>query len=211
MNDHDEYDHVRDDALQDAMYESISETFQKEGATSYLKQHGDLVQKRVNDLIDEARALSQDGFYRASLIVANTAVEIVAVYLLFRPLVQGAFLNEVWFAALRNKIIDRRTEKDRKLLLSILEAWGIDISALHLLSGQPLLEVLEDVKKKRDLAIHRGHDVDRDSACVAIDCAKLMVSEVALLVAKRLDIKLVENGKWSSINQKCDPCGKCPH
>jgi hypothetical protein len=81
----------------------------------FLGTYGDAIDKRVDDVVAQARYARQGGYPHFAILGAVTAIELIARYMLVQPLLQGAFLSGSWARILTQHIIQRRkqaTERD---------------------------------------------------------------------------------------------------
>ena len=68
----------------------------EDGAREYLGTYGDAIDKQFDLIMAQARYARQQGYPHFSILGAVTAIELVTKHMLFRPLLQGAFLSDAW-------------------------------------------------------------------------------------------------------------------
>lgn len=202
--DYDErYDDAMEDALASAADELIDEAMHEASADNvreYLCRYGDAVEERVHKLLDQARDLVSEGFYGPATIVAVTASEIIIRFLLLRPLVQGAFLDEIWAEILTDRVVRGRSADERNLLPRVLRGWGIDITRIPLTDGPMLWQTFRGVVlDKRNTFVHVGKPVDAEDANLAIGCSQALL-EVAHQVGLRFGCGPSVTGKWHEVS-----------
>jgi hypothetical protein len=82
--------------------------------------------------------LNTYGFHRQAILSATTAIELIIRFLLIRPLIQAAFLDEDWAYLLTQRITAGPSIRDRKLLPNILGFHEIKLKELKLSTGAEL-------------------------------------------------------------------------
>jgi len=200
------YDEAYEDALLDAAAEAeaemIEDAMQEASADNvrdYLCRYGDAVEERVQTLLGQSHELLNGGFFGAATTVAVTASELIIRLLLLRPLVQGAFLDDMWAAVLTDRVVRGRSADDKDLLPRVLNGWGIDITAIRLSSGAMLWECLQGtVRSARNKFVHLGEPVNQDTAKAAADCSAALL-QVAYQVGVALQCGPSVTGKWREI------------
>ena len=151
---------------------------------------------------DGASALLQSGFPSSALVQATTAIEITIRFLLVRPLVQGAFLNDEWAEILAARIGRGRTAHDREILPRLLWLWKIDLGALKLTDGKCLWSTItQNVFKERDRVVHEGETASHDIVKAALECCRLLNEKVVRKIAVELGFTLEQTGKWAKIHE----------
>ena len=66
------------------------------GAREYLGTYGDAIAKRFDLVMAQAKYARQQGYPHFAVLGAVTAIELIIKLMLFRPLLQGAFLSGAW-------------------------------------------------------------------------------------------------------------------
>src|SRR5262245_15209489 len=111
------------DALQDEYDSYLVNEFPKElhenAIKGYLGVYGDAIDERLNRLQTVAEEFLKQGLHDFSIVAASTAMEIIIKYFCIKPLVEGAFLSELWAAELSKKIVDSRIADNRGLFQTI--------------------------------------------------------------------------------------------
>lgn len=185
---------VQAELIEEAMAEASAENVR-----DYLCRYGDAVEERVQTLLSQANELVSGGFCGPATTVAVTASELIIRFLLLRPLVQGAFLDDMWAAVLTDRVVRGRSADDRELLPRVLRGWGIDITTIRLSNGEMLWEALQDtVRTERNNFVHLGEPIGEDSAKAAIYCSVALL-EVAYQVGAELQCGPSVTGKWREV------------
>src|SRR6266550_2146470 len=109
------YDQYMADLGHEKELEAAIENISIEIASQYLGSFGDALEKRVRDLMDEAKILMAD-HPGASLVLSVTSLELLVRYFVLKPLVSGTFLTEDWAELLVDKIVAGQSARDRDLL-----------------------------------------------------------------------------------------------
>jgi hypothetical protein len=203
--------YYEDEIERDEFIEETLKNISEDGVRSYLGVHGDAVDFRVNDSIEQARNLNQYGFHRQAIISATTAIELIIRYLLIRPLVQAAFLTEDWAYLLTQRIATGRTADDRALLPKLLEYHDVKINDLKLSTGSEVWKTItEIVYGKRNRIVHAGESANLEEAKTAIECAVLLREKIVLPLAKKLGFTLETTKCWSEIKTDKTKTGYTP-
>ena len=173
---------------------------------TYLSKYGDAIEERIRQCIEEATALTKNGFWGASLIRSTVAIEIVIRYFLARPLVQGAFLSDDWAALLLSKVIKGRTAEDRNLLPTILRNWGLDVTRVLLPDKSQMWEaVITRVWPRRNDYVHAGDSIEEADAILAAACLDALLKHVVDPLACRFGFTREQTGLWSVIVSSVHP------
>jgi hypothetical protein len=192
-------DEYYDDAYADAMDQLIDDAMREASADNvrdYLCRYGDAVEERVHTLLQQARDLRSHGFYGPGTTVAVTASELIIRFLLLRPLVQGAFLDDMWAAILTRQVVRRRSADERGLVPRVLRGWSIDITTIRSRSQAMMWESLQGVVwKKRDAFVHFGQPVGEDAAQLAVECSEALL-DVAHQVGLKFGCGPAATGTW---------------
>jgi hypothetical protein len=200
MNGHPDEGEWREEA---AMEEFIEEELRGRSEApifDYLARYGDAIDVRVAACRAEAASLMADGHHGAALFRATVGIEVAIRFFIVRPKVQGAFLSDDWAQSLTERILERRTAEDRKLLPAILRAWGIDITAIKLSDNSQLWEtILKRLYPLRDSYAHAGGKATIADAAVAIECLDLVLSAIVGPIAKKLGFTRDETGRWDTV------------
>jgi hypothetical protein len=170
----------------------------EDGAREYLGTYGDAIDKRFDLVMAQARYARQQGYPHFAILGAVTAIELVTKYMLFRPLLQGAFLSDAWAQILTRRFTNAKSEHERNILPQILEMHGIKIKELPLSDKSLFWKTLIDkVIRKRNQIAHEGEFATPADADLTLECADVLWSKVVLAVAKKLGFKLDENECWA--------------
>jgi hypothetical protein len=192
----DYYDY-EDEISHDQFVAETLKNISQEGVRTYLGVHGDAVDFRVKDCIEQARNLNAYGFHRQAILSAAIAIELIVRFLLVRPLIQAAFLDEDWAYLLTKKITSGPSIHDRNLLPEILRYHDIKISDVKLSAGPELWQtVIKTVYPKRDRIVHEGESATLEEAKIAVECASLLREKVVLPLAKKVGFTLETTGCW---------------
>jgi hypothetical protein len=164
----------------------------------FLGTYGDAIDKRVDDVVAQARYARQGGYPHFAILGAVTAIELIARYMLVQPLLQGAFLSGSWAKILTQHIIQRRKQAtERDLLPSVLGMYDIKLDELKLPDGSLLWKTFVTViVPKRNAIAHDGEAATPDEADLALECANALRKNVVLQVARKMDFDLEKNGSW---------------
>lgn len=172
------------------------------GAREYLGTYGDAIGKRIDLVMAQARYARQQGYPHFAILGAVTAIELITKHMLFRPLLQGAFLSDAWAQVLTRRVTNARSNQDRDILPQILEIHGIKIKELMLKDRSLFWATFVDkVIKKRNLIAHTGEFATPAEADLALECADVLWSEVVLEVARKLGFKLDEGESWCDVGE----------
>jgi hypothetical protein len=195
----DDYDDYDDVSYADAMGELIEEAMREASADNvrdYVCRCGDAVEERVQALLGQAHDLLSHGFQGPATTVAVTASELIIRFLLLRPLVQGAFLDDIWAQILTERVVRGRSADDRALLPRVLRGWDIDITTKRCRSQAMMWQSLQDiVRKKRDAFVHLGEPVGEDAAQLAVECSEALL-DVAHQVGLKFGCGPAATGTW---------------
>ena len=202
-------DHALADATEDALAQVEAQRVEEamrdasaDNVREYLCPHGDAVEERVQHLLHQAQQLVSQGFYGPATTVAVTASELTIRFLLLRPLVQGAFLDDVWAATLTDRVVRGRSAHDRDLLPRVLRGWDIDITAIPLRDGRMLWQTFRGVVlDERNAFVHLGEPVDQEHTQLAIVCSKALL-EVAHEAGARFGCGPSVTGKWHLVRRQ---------
>lgn len=163
----------------------------------FLGTYGDAIDKRLDDVIAQARYARQGGYPRFCVVGAVTAIELTTRYMLVEPLLQGAFLSENWARILINIIQRRKQAVERELLPLVLGMYEIKIDEIKLANGSPLWKTFVTViVPKRNAILHAGENATPDEADLALECANTLRKKVVAHVAKKMNFDLDTNGFW---------------
>jgi rhodanese-related sulfurtransferase len=157
----------------------------------FLGTFGDAIDRRVGDVIAQARYARQGGYPQFAILGAVTAIELIARYMLVQPLLQGAFLSGSWAKILTQHIIQRKQAAERELLPSILSMYDIKLDEMKLSDGSLLWKTFVTViVPKRNSIAHDGETATPDEANLALECAHALRRDVVAQVAKKMDFDL---------------------
>jgi hypothetical protein len=196
----DSYDEIMNQEAEAEFWENLPKQLHEESVGSYLGVYGDAIEARITGLINMANALLESGFWGASLTVSATAIEVMIGYFCVRPMVEGAFLSDLWAQCLARWVVKTRPVEQRQILVGILRLSDIEIEKIVLADKQPLWETIQvRVLKKRNCFVHRGDDVSKEDAELGISCAASFRREVVFRIAERLGFSLPETGCWAHV------------
>jgi hypothetical protein len=172
----------------------------EDGIRKYLGVHGDAIDRRIDNVLARARYARQAGFPHFAVIGAVTAIELIARYMLFRPLLQGAFLSDDWAQLLTRRVTSGRTKQERDILPQILEMHGIKLQELKLSSGSLVWKTLTDeVIPKRNCIAHDGEFATPADAILALECASVLRDKVVSEIANKLGFTLDKTNCWHKV------------
>jgi hypothetical protein len=196
---YDPADAMREDA-EAAFWEQLPKDLHEGSVKDYLGHYGDAVDERCATLKQTAKSLFDAGHLGSSLTVSMTALEVMIHYFCIKPLVQGAFLSDLWADTLARWIVKNRPSEQRALLVGILKVWGIDLQAIRLANGESLWGTVHSrMLPKRNEFVHDGAELSREDVALAMDCVEAFYKEIVGQLAKKLGFTLEKTGKWSEV------------
>lgn len=202
----DDYHYYQQEAAMEEFLEEELHRISEEPVFSYLAAYGDAIEERIKRCLSQAQALSDSGYPGAALTRAASGIEVTIRFFLARPLVQGAFLSGEWAEILSQKLLRGRTAEDRGLLPAILRNWKMDITSIKLSNGaQAWEQIVKKVWPRRNDYVHKADDASNEDALLAIECLKILLSEVADPIAKKLGFTREQTGCWSIVNVENPP------
>lgn len=185
------------DYYEEQFWEELPKDLHEGSVREYLGKYGDSIDDRVMHLMRTSRELQTAGFYAPAVVASVTALEICIEFFCIRPLVEGAFLSELWALELADRVI--RTHQKRELLAGILKLFGIDLTSILLPDRRQLWEVIQKVMEQRNDVVHIGEDLMEVDSNRAIECVEAFRSDVVGSIARRLKFTLDKTGKWSEV------------
>ena len=206
---YDEWDAQRDadeEAYADYLaYEYPNE--RHEGAIRYfLGVYGDAIDERLNRLQKDADHLINLGMFGSALVLCATGIEIIIKYFCVKPIVEGAFLSELWASELSSKIIGNRSSDQQKLLVFILKPWGIDLENITTGTNEPLWTVIRKrLLPNRQKVVHEGATISEGEAVFSLQCFVAMRTKVVAEIAKRFGFILDKTGCWCHVDTGWTP------
>jgi hypothetical protein len=124
-------------------------------------------------------------------------------FLLIRPLIQAAFLDEDWAYLLTQRITSGPSIHDRNILPEILRYHDIDVTSVKLSTGSEVWQIVTKViYPKRNRIVHHGESATLEEAETAVKCAVLLRENVVLPLAKKLGFTLETTDCWHQIKTK---------
>lgn len=188
---------------EEEFWENLPKELHESSVQNYLGGYGDAIDTRIDSLAKMAQSLLDKGFYGPSLTVSAAAIEVMIQYFCIRPLVEGAFLSEVWAVELSRWIVDARPSDQRKILIGLLKLWDIELETILLEGKEPLWGTIHSVVLiKRHKFVHRGDEVSKAEAILGIKCCLSFRSEVIGRIASRLGFTLDQTGCWAKVVRK---------
>ena len=185
---------------EEEFWENLPKELHESSVQSYLGSYGDAIDTRIESLAKMAQSLLDKGFYGPSLTVSAAAIEVMIQYFCIRPLVEGAFLSEVWAVELSRWIVDARASDQRKILIGLLKLWEIELETILLEDKTPLWGTIHSVVLiKRNKFVHRGDEVSEAEAALGIKCCQSFRNEVIGRIASRLGFTLDKTGCWARV------------
>ena len=202
----DDYHYYQQEAAMEEFLEHELRRISEEPVFYYLAAYGDAIEERVKRCLDQAQSLSDRGYPGAALTRAASGIEVTIRFFLARPLVQGAFLSDEWAELLSRKLLHGRTADDRELLPAILRNWKMDITSIKLSDGSQAWEqIVKKVWPSRNSYVHKADDTSNEDALLAIECLKILLSQVVDPIAKKLGFTREQTGCWSIVNVENPP------
>jgi hypothetical protein len=120
MSAYDDYDYYRNQDAEAEFWDNLPTQLHEESVSSYLGVYGDAITARVKRLTDMALSLHSRGFYGPSITISVTAIELMIEYFCVRPMVEGAFVSEMWAECLAKWVVKTRPTDQREILVAIL-------------------------------------------------------------------------------------------
>ena len=195
-----DYSDEMEDTYSDYMANEYPIKVHEDAIRYYLGVHGDAIDKKLDRLQKTANEFIKQGVYDFALVVTGTALEIIIKYFCVKPLVEGAFLSELWASELAKRLIDIRIAENRGLFVKILKNWGIDVDKIEVTPGKKLWGTITGpVLTNRNKVIHRGDPMKREEAEVGFNCLIAMRKEVVGGIAKHFDFTLDKTGCWHKV------------
>jgi len=196
-----DYFEAQQQAAEEEFWENVPKQLHEESVKGYLGVYGDAIDARVATLSEMAGRLQTAGEHGATLTVATTVIEIMIQYFCVRPIVEGAFLSDVWAITLAKWIVEARAQDQRKILVGILRVWGIDLNEIKLRDGTRKLwqTIHELILPKRHQFVHRGDTVTPEDAATALECADCFRREIVSQIAAKLGFTLDKTQEWARI------------
>ena len=181
-------------------WEKLPKQLHEEAVWSYLGVYGDAIEDRVKRLITTAHEMHKSGFYGPSLTTSVTAIEVMIAYFCLRPMVEGAFLSELWADILAKWVIGVRRKDQSGILVRILKLWDIDIEIVLLPDKKPFWGTLLSLLfNSRNRYVHHGDEVPKEHSELGLSCIELFHLEVIVKLAQRLGFTLAKTGCWAHI------------
>jgi hypothetical protein len=173
-----------------------------DNASWYLGTFGDALEKRVRTLMDEAKVLDQSGHPGPSLILSVSALELVIRYFVLKPLVSGAFINDLWADLLVDKLVTGNAWKDRELLPLIACEWSIDLDNIVLNNGEKAWDLFKSrLVPRRNNFVHKGDPVAPEISLVAVECTNALFEGLLGSIARKFQLSWPESGAWHRVAQ----------
>lgn len=185
-----EYDAMMDEA-HDAFMGQVEETIHEQAqgnARTYLGIYGDAISARIDACLASARSMVEAGEFGPAVTSACTAIELTINYLLLRPLVQGAFLSDIWAGILTEAVVNSRAGY-QKLLPAVAKGWDLDLDSVRLSGGAVAWGAFTgEIWPLRRKVVHLGATATEAEARRAIECAEVLLSGLVVPVAKQLGL-----------------------
>jgi hypothetical protein len=203
----DDYDYYRNQDAEEEFWYNLPTQLHEESVSSYLGVYGDAITARVKRLTDTALSLHSRGFYGPSITVSVTATELMIEYFCVRPMVEGAFVSEMWAECLAKWVVKTRPTDQREILVAILRLWGIEVDKILLDDKKKLWATIHaQVFKYRNLFVHLGEDVSREHSELGLACTEAFRKDIIDKIAVRLGFTLAKTGCWAhSAEEGQDP------
>lgn len=209
-----QYEKYEYDAMMDAAHEAfmgqVEETIHEQAqgsARAYLGTYGDAISARIDACLTSARALADGGEHGPAVTSACTAIELTINYLLLRPLVQGAFLSDVWAGILTDAVLNSRAGY-QQLLPAVAKGWDLDLGAVRLASGAVAWGAFTgEIWPLRRKVVHLGASATEGQTRLAIECAEVLLSGLVKPMAKRLGMGWPEDPWHGPADNRFVPAG----
>jgi hypothetical protein len=183
-----------------AFWEQLPKDLHEDAVRFYLGIYGDAIDDRISGLTTLAKSLSDSGYFGPALTVYATTLELMIHYFCVRPMVEGAFLSELWASTLAGWIVKSRPSEQRTLLVAILKLWGINLKDIKLNSGRLLWDTVHtQVLMARNRFVHEGSATSREQVELAMECSRAFREQVIGTLSERLGFTLAKTGKWAEV------------
>src|SRR5882724_3194500 len=150
----------------------------------------------------EATALDQLGHSGPSLVLSVSALELVVRYFVLKPLVSGAFINDLWAELLVDKLVTGNAWKDRELLPMIAREWSIDLDNIVLSNGEKAWDFFKSqLVPRRNNFVHKGDPIAPELSRVAIECTEALFDGLLASIARKFQMSWPESGAWHRVAQ----------
>jgi hypothetical protein len=192
-----------DEIAEEEFWEQVPQDLHEEGVRRYLGSNGDAIDARVANLATMAEDLLAANFPGPSIVASVTALEVMIQYFCIRPIIEGAILSDLMAHEVTKRIVGGRSSDQRNLLAPILRPWGIELDKTLLPNNKPLWsEFQKVVVKKRDGFVHRGDDVSKEVAALAVESTKSFRTQIVMGIARRLGFTNEKTGCWSRVDHQ---------
>ena len=168
--------YAAEEALDELRAEAIAD-FQQERLRSYYAEHPEVAQAAI-DTLEEAQALFDAGFIRASLVSSISAAEQALMNTLLRPILYGLVHSES-AATLVAGLYVRLDHLPKFLFPIVAESANVDLST-YCRHDQPitLWDEFRRLQRIRHGVLHRGERADPGDASTALAVAGAMLTDV---------------------------------
>ena len=179
----------------DQLYEEHKELaiqeFIDERLQSYYGEHR-LLAKPAFDALTEAKELISN-HYTAAFLLSAIAVEVGLKEMLVKPIVFGLVHTASVASLITDMVLSRPDQKKyRDLLLHLLRHHGdVDLHSYKRQdSRRPIWEEITEVKKKRDLIVHRAQTASISEAETALGVASTVIDTLFPTVVNKMGLHL---------------------
>jgi hypothetical protein len=166
----------------------------------YLGTYGDELERRIKLSYSEAKELLEKGYYGSSLVLSVTGIEILIRDFVLKPLVYGAFLDEVWAELLLGRVVSGRSGIDREILPKLVLERGIDINSLKLSNGKEAWGTfVGKIIPERNNCVHYARAIPQNVAEKSLECGDVMFSGFLKPIAQKFEMSWPESGAWHKV------------
>jgi len=170
--------------------------------SAYFGEYGDAVQHRVTACLEDATALLEAGHASAAVLRAFTSAELMVTHFIVRPLLSATLMSSEVSEALTAIAFQGANERERRIVPSILNHWGISVESMRLDDGTPIWNTLVgQVRKLRNAVAHEAQTPSPEEAALSLRTVVAFEQEVVRLIAARLGF-FVRSQRW------CDSSGQ---
>ncbi len=182
------------------LFEQLPKEWHEEAVKSYLGVYGDAIDQRIGELLDQGEYLLKSGHVGPSVSIAVIALEVMIHYFCVRPLVEGAFLSDLWAQTLSQFMLKKRPGEQRKLLVEILKLWKIDLENVKLANDKPLWKTVEfEILPSRNAFAHEGQPPKKENGPLALECSHVFRERIIGELARSLKFTIDKTGKWAHV------------
>ncbi len=187
-----QYEDYMDQLYEEHKEQAIQE-FIDERLQSYYGEHRLLAESAFAALTEAKKLI--DGYATAAFVFSAIAVEVGLRETLVKPIVFGLVHTLSVASLITDMVLSRPDQKKyRDLLLHLLREHGdVDLHSYKRSgSRRPIWEEITEVKKKRDLIVHRAQTATSNEATLALGVASTVLENLFPKVVGRMGLHLHE-------------------